>query len=335
MASHPVLRLAMLGMIPGNGHPYSWSAIVNGFDPAAMATCPYPVIPRYLGAQPPGTVRIEGARVTHVWTDDPTEAPAVAAAALIPEIVARPEDVIGRVDAVLVATDDGFDHVRRARPFVEAGLPVFIDKPLALTVEELRTFLAWEKAGARLLSSSGLRYAPELAPHLAGATNPALGDLRWISGVSTKTWERYGIHLLEPIARVLGPGFESVRLESAAAGAGLARDFHPAPPTVEVAHLTHRSGVQVSLPVIADGGATFGTLHLCGTAGQATIQFVDTYTAFRRQLLGFIDFVRSGVAPHPFADTVEYMAVLIAGIRSRAEGSRRVAVAEILADLSS
>lgn len=313
----------MLGMIPGNGHPYSWSAIVNGFDPAAMAACPYPVIPKYLGAQPPGTVRIAGARVTHLWTDDPTEAPAVAAAALIPRIVARPEDVIGHVDAVLVATDDGFDHVRRARPFVEAGLPVFVDKPLALSVADLRTYVAWEKAGARLLSSSGLRYAPELAPYLAGTTNPALGDLRWISGVSTKTWERYGIHLLEPIARVLGPGFESVRLESSPAGNR----------GVEVAHFTHRSGVQVSLPVIADGGATFGTLHLCGTAGQATIRFVDTYTAFRRQLLGFIDFVRSGASPHPFAETVEYMAVLIAGIRSRAEGSRRVAVAEILAEL--
>ena len=31
------LRLAMLGLIPGNGHPYSWSAIINGYDRAAMA----------------------------------------------------------------------------------------------------------------------------------------------------------------------------------------------------------------------------------------------------------------------------------------------------------
>lgn len=315
------LRLAMLGMIPGNGHPYSWSAIVNGFDPVAMAACPYPVIPRYLGAQPAGSVRLDGVRVTHLWTDDPAEASAVAAAALIPHVVTRPEEVIGQVDAVLIATDDGFDHVRRAAPFVAAGLPVFVDKPLALTVADLRTFMAWQKSGARILSSSGLRYAPELAGHLAGSLNPAIGELRWVAGVSTKTWERYGIHLLEPIARVLGPGFVSVRLET---GSGL-----------EVAHLEHRSGVQATLPVIFDGGATFGTLHLCGTAGQTTIRFTDTYTAFRRQIDEFVAFVRTGTPPYPFAETVEYMAILIAGLRSRAEGSRRVPVAEILAELSS
>jgi len=311
----------MLGMIPGNGHPYSWSAIVNGFDPEAMAACPYPVIPRYLGAQPAGTVRIPGAQVTHLWTDNPAEAPAVAAAALIPHLVTRPDDVIGEVDAVLIATDDGFDHVRRAQPFVEAGLPVFVDKPLALTVDDIRTFAHWENAGARILSSSGLRYAPEIRPYIDGAGRRALGDLRWISGVSTKSWERYGIHLLEPIARLLGTGFDSVRLESPAAG-------------VEIAHLTHRSGVQATIPVIADGGATFGTLHLCGTGGQVTLRLADTYTAFRNQLLEFIAFARGGRPSYPFTETLELMSVLVAGIRSRNEGSRRVGIAEIVASLS-
>lgn len=318
---HP-LRFAMMGMIPGNGHPYSWSAIINGFDPAAMAACPYPVIPKYLGSRPAGTLNVAGAQVTHLWTDDPTEAAGVAAAALIPKIVTRPEEVIGEVDAVFIATDDGFDHVRRARPFIEAGLPVFVDKPLALTIPDLRTFVGWEKAGARLLSSSGLRYAPEITPYLSGTVNPTIGDLRWISGVSCKTWERYGIHLLEPIARVLGPGFISIRLETSANR------------TLEIAHLTHCSGVQVSLPVIADGGATFGTMHLYGVAGQATLRFTDTYTAFRGQLVSFIDFVRTGTPPYPFSNTVELMSVLIAGIRSRTDGSRRVEIAEILSELS-
>jgi len=68
------LTLAMLGMVDGNGHPYSWSAIFNGYDPAGMARCPYPTIPDYLGKEPQDSVQIPGARVTHVWTDDPADA---------------------------------------------------------------------------------------------------------------------------------------------------------------------------------------------------------------------------------------------------------------------
>ena len=307
------LRLAMLGMIPGNGHPFSWSSIINGYDYTALAQCPYPGITKYMGAHAPETVGIPGARVTHLWTDNPAEAPLVAATAKIPHIVQKPEDVIGHVDAVFISTDDGFDHVRRARPFVEAGLPVFVDKPLAISIEDLRTFIAWEKSGARILSSSGMRYAPELDPHLDGAGG--LGELRWVSSTTAKAWENYGIHALEPVFRLLGPGFTSIRLETA--------------PGLEVAHLVHQSGTQVTLPVIYDGGATFGAIQLCGTAGLATIRCTDTYTTFRRQLVAFIDFLRTGRSAYPFSHTIELMTVLIAGLRSRAEGSRRVHLAEI------
>ena len=30
------IRLGMIGMNDGNGHPYSWSAICNGYDPIEM-----------------------------------------------------------------------------------------------------------------------------------------------------------------------------------------------------------------------------------------------------------------------------------------------------------
>lgn len=317
-ATDSPLRLAMLGMIDGNGHPWSWSAIVNGYDREKLAACPYPVIPQYLNARPAGTVQIPGARITHLWTDRADEAFPVAAAALIPHIVQRPQDVIGHVDAVFIATDDGFDHVERVRPFVAAGLPVFVDKPLALTVADLRTFIEWRQAGARILSSSGLRYAPELDALLP--ISPQIGELRWMSAVSCKTWERYGIHLLQPVYRILGRGFVSIRLESS--------------PAAEIAHLVHGSGVEVTLPVIKDGGATFGTMHLCGTAGQTSFKFSDTYTGFRRQVVSFIDYVRSGVEPYPFSETVELMSVLIAGITSKKEGGRRVPISEIQSQLS-
>ena len=162
----------MLGMIEGNGHPYSWSAIVNGFDPAAMASCPYPAILDYLGKQRLETVNIPGAAVTHIWTDDPQDAPQVAAASLIPHVVGKPEDVIGQVDAAIIATDDGDDHVRRVKPFIEAGLPVFVDKPMATNVADLRQFIRWHEAGATILSTSGMRYSPEMQLSERAARDP-------------------------------------------------------------------------------------------------------------------------------------------------------------------
>lgn len=308
------IRLAMLGMIEGNGHPYSWSGIINGYNPEAMARCPYAAIPAYMGRQPPDSVRIPGARVTHIWTDDPADAPKVAAAGLIDNVVTRPEDVIGQVDAVVIATDDGTDHVRRARPFVEAGLPVFVDKPMAVSLDELRQFVQWHRAGRILLSTSGMRYAPEMRADFS-----ALGDLRWITSFTCKTWERYGIHALEAVEPLLGPGFLTVQAHSDAGG--------------DVMHLTHRSGVKVTIGALHDAYGSFGAVHLYGTKGDLAVKLTDTYHAFRGQLVAFIDMLRTGERPLPFDETVELMAVIIAGIRSREQGGTVVSVQEVLSEV--
>jgi predicted dehydrogenase len=313
MTTQPThLRLAMLGMIEGNGHPYSWSAIVNGYDPVAMAHCPYPGIISYLGKQPLETIGIPGARVTHIWTDDPADAPKVAAASLIEHIVTSPLDVIGQVDAVIIATDDGDDHVRRARPFVEAGLPVFIDKPLATNPADLAQFVAWQRQGKILLSTSGMRYAPEM--QLTEAQTQHLGELRWITSFTCKTWERYGIHALEAVQPLLGPGFLTIQAQSEAAG--------------DLMHLTHRSGVRLTIAALHDAYGSFGAVHLYGTTGDLALKLTDTYHAFRGQLVAFIDLLRTGQPPLPFEETTELMAVLIAGLRSRQQGGTLQTIAD-------
>ena len=301
------LRLAMLGMIPGNGHPYSWSALINGYDREAMARCPYPVIPQYLGSRPYESVCIPEARVTHIWTEVQVEAEDVARAALIPHVVEKPEAVIGEVDGVIISTDDGADHVRRARPFVEAGLPVFVDKPLATTREELAQFIAWQKGGARILSSSGLRYArePEV---LAGR------PWRWLTNTTAKTWERYGIHMLEPLFRILGPGLETVSMQEKNGST--------------VATITHRSGTLLSLAVLPDAPGSYGVIHAYGDDANEIVRPADTYHAFRGQLLAVVNWMLSGKEPYPFSDTVELMSTIIAGIESRDQG-RVVAVDEV------
>ena len=313
MSDPKEIRIAMLGMIEGNGHPYSWSAIVNGYDPAEMAKCPYAGIPIYLGKQPLETVRIPGARVTHIWTDDPADAVKVAKASKIEHVVARAEDVIGHVDAAIIATDDGDDHVRRARPFIEAGLPVFVDKPMATNAADLDQFLRWHLDGKTILSTSGMRYAPEMRE--VAAQREQLGDLRWLTSFTCKTWERYGIHALEAVYPIAGPGILHVRTEHQAGS--------------DIVHLRHRSGVQVTLAAIHDAFGSFGNVHVYGTKGQLPLRLTDTYPAFRGQLVAFIEMLRTGRRPFPFSETIELMAIIIAGIRSRAEGGRAVTLREI------
>tara|TARA_R100000027_G_scaffold66167_3_gene61649 strand:- start:16615 stop:17463 length:849 start_codon:yes stop_codon:yes gene_type:complete len=276
------------------------------------ARCPSAGIIKYLNEQPFESVGIEGAQVTHVWTDDPSDAENVSAASLVPNVVDQPEDVIGEVDGVLIATDDGDDHVRRALPFVEAGVPVFVDKPLATNLPDLCQFVHWEQGGAALLSSSGMRYAKELVD-LRGPS------WRWLTGITAKTWEKYGIHLLEPILALLGPGFEQVRTE---------RNHNSS-----FFHIVHRSGTSVTLAVVPDAVGSFGVFHAYGESEHRQIQVKDFYVAFRNQLLTAIHFFRTGESPFPFEQTIELMAIIIAGIRSGEEGGRVVTTAEILEEI--
>ena len=64
------LKLGVIGLSPGNGHPYSWSAIFNGYNPAEMENCGFPVIPRYLELKQFPKDAIAEAAVTHVWAQD-------------------------------------------------------------------------------------------------------------------------------------------------------------------------------------------------------------------------------------------------------------------------
>ncbi|WNQ13215.1 Gfo/Idh/MocA family oxidoreductase [Paenibacillus aurantius] len=315
IAEREPIRLAMLGMVDGNGHPYSWSAMFNGYDPEEMAACPYPAIPAYLNKEPKGTLQISGARVTHIWTDDPEDAVRVSRASLIPHVVERPEEVIGQVDAVIVATDKGHEHVARCRPFVEAGLPVFVDKPLVDKEEDLQTFSRWVAEGRPILSSSSMRYCKEYLPYQLSTNN--LGSIRFATITTPKSWERYGIHALEGIYPILGPGFLSARNTGS-------QDRN-------IVHFKHASGADVVVAAVSDMFGSFGVLQLCGTQDHATVAIKDSFYSFKAQLQAFVNYLRTGNRPFPFSETTELMKMVIAGIRSREEGGREVRLDEISA----
>jgi predicted dehydrogenase len=279
-----------------------------------MRGCPYPVIPEYLGVQPPENLGILGAKVTHIWCDKRQDAEKVSNACLIENVVEEPRDVIDQVDAVIIPTDKGEEHLDRARPFVEAGLPVFIDKPLTIQEDHLRQFVRWRKEGRPILSTSCLRYAREF--ELARQELTVVGEPRLLTMTTPKSWERYGIHALEGIYPFLQPGGFLDVLNSGCDNSNLV-------------HIRHRSGVEVMIAAIHDLYGAFGCLNIYGTQGVLSKRFEDTFHAFKAQLVAFVEYLRTGILPFPFAETVELMKIIIAGIRSREEGNRRVALSEI------
>ena len=308
------IRIAMVGMVTENRHPYSWCAVFNGFDSEAMAECPEPGIVEYLNAEPPQNLGIAGARVTHIWCDDPRDAEHVARTSLVPNVVKRPEDVIGKVDAVIIPTDIGSEHLQRVRPFIEAGLPVFVDKPLTDSEDHLRQFVTWQAEGRAILSTSALRYSVEYEASRSKLSE--IGNLRLITVTSVRSWERYGIHAVEAAYAFLQPG-GWVSVANAAGGDS------------NIVHVRHESGVHVILAVIGDMDGSFGCLSLYGTRSWIHTKFADRFTALKRQFEAFVDYLRTGRPPFPFSETVELMKIIIAGKQSKEEMGRQVLLAEI------
>lgn len=293
------LRLGVLGMSDGNGHPYSWSAIFNGFDPEAMKSCPFPVIPEYLAAQSWPDDAISGARVTRVWTQDRAVSEHVAAAALIDRVVDDYREMIGDVDGVLLARDDAENHLEMCRDFLAAGLPVYVDKPLALSVDNAKRILALEQRAGQVFSCSALRYAEEF--RIDEEATRRVGTIRHVRGVSPKSWDRYAIHLVDAVLGSLGS--QGTIKQSSSSIMGDATGLH----------LVWESGLTGTFTTTGSAIAPLA-LEFFGDSGHLRMEFRDAFSAFKAALDAFVDSIRTPGPRNP-QDMLEAIAVVESGRR--------------------
>src|SRR5690606_2762311 len=190
-----------IGISEGNAHPYSWSSIINGvFDGDEISQVGFPAVSAYLRANA-DTLGIPGAQVTHVWTQDLKISQSIAKSANIPYVVQEMEEMIGHVDAVILGRDDPENHVAMAKIFIEAGVPIFVDKPLVFSREDLVWFTEQHDQGKFIMSCSSMRYANECRIVKQGLE--ALGEIELVTATGKKDWKKYGIHLLEGVFFIL------------------------------------------------------------------------------------------------------------------------------------
>lgn len=235
------------------------------------------------------------------------------------EILERPEELLGKIDAVMIESADGGVHLERALPFVEAGLPLFVDKPFAASLADARKLVeAARRRGVPLTSASALRYCPEVLDVPARA-----GELGAVLGVDAYTPAslhprnpgllHYGVHGVETVYALMGTGCRSVRC-------------------------VFEEGAEVVVGRWADGrlGTVRGTRRgsyamgfTCFCEKGVVPAQVNVPRLYRDLLVVVVEMFRTGRWPLGPEELLEPVAFQEAALRSKERGGEEVALASL------
>ena len=234
------------------------------------------------------------------------------------EIVASIEELLSKVDAVLLESVDGRPHLAQVRPVFKAKKRVFIDKPFAASYADAREIVRLSReSNTPFFSSSSLRYANDV---VALKSKPELGGILGALAFSPSPTEPhhpdlfwYGIHGVETLYTLMGPGCESVsRTNSAGA---------------DVVTGKWKDGRLGTFRGIREGKQDYGAVVFGAKATAATTPPMKV--DYRNLLVEIIKFFQTGVAPIQPEETLEMMAFMEAADLSKARGGAPVALKEI------
>jgi len=158
-----------------------------------------------------GTVDVE---VVCAWDSGETRPEGFAAEFCkqfnIPTVIENLEDMIDIVDGIIIHTTNWDKHIEQARPFVEAGKAVLIDKPIVGNIRDANIFLDWMKEGKRVTGGSSLRFAKEVRDYLAQPVEER-GEVHTAYAAIGMDDFNYGIHAYAILSCLMGPGIQSVQ----------------------------------------------------------------------------------------------------------------------------
>jgi predicted dehydrogenase len=229
-----------------------------------------------------------------------------------------PADLFGKVDAVLIESVDGSVHLERAKPFLEKGMPTYVDKPFACSLADARVMadLAARKH-IPMMSSSSLRYAPEVVEAKGGhgSTGPIVGVTTYGPAPLDPKGRNpglfhYGIHPVEMLFTLMGPGCERLTCLSQPGG--------------EIVTGQWSGGRVASVRGIREGRSAYG-FTVFGEKGVET-KGVSTQFIYRELLKQIVKMFETREAPIDPRETLEIVAFMEAALRSADGGGVPVEV---------
>jgi predicted dehydrogenase len=234
------------------------------------------------------------------------------------EIVGSIPDLLAKVDVVLLESVDGRPHLEQVRPVLEAGKPVFIDKPLAGSLADAIAIDALAaKTGTPWFSSSALRFCTDI-PTMRN--NPKVGEVTGCDAWGPCELEPhhpdlfwYGIHGVEILYTVMGTGCESVTRAHT--------------DTAEFVTGTWKDGRVGTFRGLKKGKHDYGAM-VFGTKGEVQSGGYDSYNGLVEQIGKFFRFRQPPVSHE---ETLEIMAFMEAADESKREDGKPVKLEAVVA----
>ena len=142
------------------------------------------------------------------------------------EIVDSIDELLKRVDVVLLESVDGRPHLAQARPVIAAGKPLFIDKPMAASLADaMEIFRLAKEKNVPCFSASSLRFSSGFQAARNGTAG--FGDVRSCTAWSPLHVEPhhpdlfwYGSTAWRRLFTIMGPGCQTVTRVAPGQGRG-------------------------------------------------------------------------------------------------------------------
>ncbi len=233
------------------------------------------------------------------------------------EIVDSIDTLLMKVDVVLLTSVDGRPHLAQVTPVFKAKKRVFIDKPLAASLEDVRRIVELSKeTGTAFFSASSVRFQPELARLRENAgvgkvtrvqANYVLNKIEFHPDLFY-----YGIHGVEALYEVMGPGC-----------ATLARKMEGTADVTTCTWKDGRIGVYHGLP---KADPSLPLLTLTGEKGTVSTSREGGYEGL---LQAVAEFFHTGRSPVDLAETIEVFEFMTAAEISKDRNGATVALSEL------
>lgn len=233
------------------------------------------------------------------------------------DIVDSIDDLLQRVDVVLLESVDGRPHLKQAEPVFKARKPMFIDKPLAGSLADaIRIAKLSEKYQSPFFTSSSLRFSASI---MKLKTDPKIGDILGCTTFGPSPIEEhhpdffwYGIHGIESLYTVMGTGCESVTRVSSEG--------------TDLVVGKWKNGRIGTFRGIRAGKSDYGGI----TFGSKGIVYAQGYGGYEPLLLEVCKFFRTGQPPVKVSETLEMFAFMEAADESKRQGGATVTIESVM-----